>query len=1347
MKQNTRRKQDFHSDWLTQVDREGPFLALPVLKDIWPSGVDRLGDADDRLLTFKQAFVRWQRAVDQFVGQPRTPESVVAYSEVNRAWIETVLAQIAEWDDLRTDFDVSVQSPGEQITVSASGSLPGRNGTTAALLLVCEPTTEGLRATGLDGWAANDVDRLAMLLRKSGVEVGIVTDGQWWGLVWAKDGKTTASGMVNALTWGEEDLLRDAFFTLINQRRFRTPDAEQCLPRLFERSELEAETITEALGTQVRKSVELLVQAFSEERLKAARNGDSDPLTEKPDDVYQAAVTVMMRIVFLLFAEERDMLPTEQLYWESYAIKDLLSELRRRANDGEEHLDETYDAWHRLLAVSQALHSGVNYDEMRMPAYGGSLLNPERFPWLHAVDETGLRLRVSDRVMMHVLESVQTVVAGGERRRISFREIDVEQIGYIYEGLLGYSCSEVTDDIVLGLVGKDGEEPEIPMGVLKLLFEESADEPKNVAAALVSWAKENQPAATGKTVAALAKLIAKEPSADERAELVRLLTPVAGSDPELLGTLVGWGNLIRRDLRNIPLVFPIGGLVVVETPSRKNSGAHYTPRSLAEEVVLHALQPLTHEPGPLQTNDEKEWKLKSAAEILDLKVADIAAGSGAFLVAAARYLAECVVETWTRDGMLTDTDRADADEVKRRALREVIARCLYGADINPMAVEMSKLSLWLVSMDKTKPFSFVDDKIFCGNSLLGLTNLDQLRYLHLYPEPTRMHQHLFVDIDGKIDAATMLRRELASPVEEHDPMRSARAKHRLLEQVRQATDALRLVADGVVAAGLPLGGKRGRQLDDAFKTLSWQVHEEFRDGGQHGRQSVLAERAEAGLKPTVETDYERWVPIHWVVETPEVMVERGGFDALIGNPPFQGGQKITSSMGTDLRDWLVEVVASGRKGSADLVAYFLLRAVALLNRSGVIALIATNSVAQGVSREVGLDAVVREGLTITRAIQSREWPARSANLEFAAVWGTKQAVADEVERVSDGIKTARISTLLEPVGRVGGNPIRLLANRNIAFQGCIVRGRGFVISPEQAGQWIRSDRANAGVLFPYLGGEDVNKRPDHEPLRWIVDFYRMSEIEAATFVEPFMHVQETVKSERLSNKDVNVRKHPWWRFERERAAMRREIEALDEVLVIAQVSRTLMPARVSNRSIYDAKLVIFALADFFNQAVLSGSAHQLWSIKYGTTMRTDPTYVPTKVFETFPRPEMTDRLVDAGKNLEFGRSEIMRRRKLGLTALYNLVDDPDVRSDSDIDQVRDMHAEVDVATMEAYGWGDLRLNRGFHTYRQMERWTVSPVARVEILERLLELNYERARAEGQVVPNQRLSDREGTLFS
>ena len=1345
MRRRTRTNSDVHGDWLAQVDVEGPFLAYPVLKDMWPNGVDRLGDSDDRLVAFKQAFAQWQRAFDHYSEQPKTPESKAAYDTVRGEWIDVVLDDLAEWDGLRADADVSVRSPGEQITVEATSALSGRDGETAALLLVADPTS-GLRDAGLDGWAATDVDRMAMLLPKAQVEVGIVTDGQWWALVWAKEGKPTGSGMVNALTWAEEPLLRDAFFTLINQRRFRAADAEQRLTRLFERSELEAEEVTEALGTQVRRSVELLVQAFSEERLNAAKAGDPDPLAEKPDDIYQAAVTVMMRIVFLLFAEERDMLPTEKLYWDSYAIKDLLDELRAQAVDGEEHLDESYDAWHRLLAVSQALHGGVNYDEMRMPAYGGSLLDPERFPWLHATDTRGLRLKVSDRVMLHVLESVQTVVAKGERRRISFREIDVEQIGYIYEGLLGYSCAEVTDDLILGLVGKDGAEPEIPLGVINDLYDDHDGDVKKFAAALVAWTKDNQPAATGKSAAALAKLTAKDPTPDERAELVRLLTPVADGDQDLLENLVGWGNLIRRDLRNIPLVFPVGGLVVVETPSRKNAGAHYTPRSLAEEVVLHALQPLVYEPGPLQTNDENEWRLKSPAAILDLKVADIAAGSGAFLVAAARFLSERLVEAWIAEGMLNDGASADAEDLRRDALREVIARCLYGADINPMAVEMCKLSLWLVSMDKTKPFSFVDDKVFCGNSLLGLTNLDQLRYLHIDPKPATMQQQILVDIDAKIAAATQLRHELASPVEERDPMRSSRAKARLLEQFRDATADLRLIADGIIAAGLPLGGKPGRQLDDAFKTLSWQLQEAFPAGGAAGDHSRLLERITSGLTPTVETDYEQWEPLHWVVEAPDVMLDHGGFDAIIGNPPFLGGKRITPGVGADVRDWFVNVLADGRRGNADLVAYFFLRSARLLGTHGRIGLIATNTVAQGDTREVGLSWLVAAGLHLDAAVQSAEWPASSASIEYAMCCGGWTQPEVGARLLLNGTQVSGITAELEPRSRTSGSPVRLFANKGLAFIGTFVMGDGFAVTAQEA----QERTFVVGPHFkPYLNGDDLNSRPDSSASRFVIDFGDLTAEQAAA-ADPRLWtvLEERVYPER-SEKDRA--KYPklvdeWWKHWR-RPKGYLLLAGMNRVFVVAQTAKYLVPLSVPAAQTFTHSVVIFALNDVADLAVLSSEVHGSWALKYGATLESRSRYTPSDVFETFARPALTLRLRAAGRSLDEQRRETMLRRQVGLTSLYNLVNSPEVQGDRDVERLRELHVEIDEATVAAYGWDDVPLGHGFHTYRNMQRWTLSPAARVEVLDRLLELNFERARDEGQDLPVQNSPSGQDTLFA
>jgi methylase of polypeptide subunit release factors len=922
---------------------------------------------------------------------------------------------------------------------------------------------------------------------------------------------------------------------------------------------------------------------------------------------------------------------------------------------------------------------------------------------------------------------------GQDARRISFRDIDVEQIGYIYEGLLGYTCHRAKQ-IMIGLPGKEGEEPEIALDILDDLAEDHTDDAL-LAQAIIDWTKEHQPAAKPPTKAALAKALA---SGDTLEDADRALLAVT-RDEGIHDRLRPWIGVIRRDLRGRPTVILDGALFVGETPSRKNAGAHYTPGSLAEKVVKYALEPLVYRPGPHQTADQTQWQRVYSGDILDLRIADIACGSGAFLVAAARFLARELVEAWQAEGVSTHLSPHD---VETRARREVVAQCLYGADINEMAVEMCKLSLWLVSLDRDLPFSFVDDKVTVGNSLLGVTDLAQIEALHIDPKVKEAQGPLFlvdahmrpadrVDLTGVIQRVRRHRQRLSTEVSETDPGRTAAAKRRLMEQINHDLAQVKKLADGVIAAGLPLGGKPGKKLNEAYENLEIAASRALPAQGQphHSWLDAIITR---GLTPTVSTDYTRWQCLHWALAVPDVM-ERGGFDAIIGNPPFLGGQKLTGANGTDIRDWLVNVLAGGTRGSADLVAYFFLRAFSLLTPTGTLGLIATNTVAQGDTREVGLDRMVADGFTITRAIQSDSWPSASANLEYAAVWGTRAPVSDHAPRVADDAPVRRISTLLEPSGRVEGNPIRLAENLGIAFQGCIVLGMGFVISPAEAQEWIAADPRNAEVLFPYLNGEDLNSRLDASASRWVIDFNDRSEEEAATYVLPMERVRTTVKPERDRNAR-RPRRERWWQFAENTPALRQAAAELPEVLVIALVSKTVMPLRVPTGQVFSHKLGVFATDSFADEAMLSSTLHYLWTVRNTSTMRTDVNYSPSDVFQTFPRPQPTERLESIGHVLDDERREVMLRRDLGLTKLYNLVNDLSIltASDRDVARLREIHAEVDDAVVAAYGWEDISLKHGIHAYRGMERWSISAGARVEVLDRLLAENHRRTDAEHDV---------------
>jgi hypothetical protein len=598
-----------------------------------------------------------------------------------------------------------------------------------------------------------------------------------------------------------------------------------------------------------------------------------------------------------------------------------------------------------------------------------------------------------------------------------------------------------------------------------------------------------------------------------------------------------------------------------------------------------------------------------------------------------------------------------------------------------------------------------------------------------------------MDVDGVLRQATQLRQRLASEVDDSDPQRSTNTKRRQWHRYQEITAELTETADAVIAAGLKLGGKPGRALNVAYENLGIALSDAHPTDGSQPSRTMLDDILKAGLTPTVATDYDRWKPLHWLLAVPDVM-NRGGFDAIIGNPPFLGGKKLTGALGTNVRDWLVNVLADGTKGgAADLVAYFFLRAMSLLDGQGNLGLIATNTVAQGDTREVGLRQMVDKGFTITRAIQSKSWPVASANLEYAAVWGTRSEVRPTVTCVVDDVPVQRISTLLEP-GK-DEDPRRLVENTQHAFIGCYVLGMGFTLDPDEAKDWIEADQRNADVLFPYLNGEDLNSCPDTSATRWVIDFNDWPIERAREYPGLFSVIERSVRPERQRTKPDGtfVLRKPlpqrWWQYADKRPALRKAIAELDEVLVITLVSKPVMPMRVPNGQVFSHKLAVFATDWFEDQAVLSSSIHQMWAIKYGSTLETRVNYSPSDVFFTFPRPEPTKRLAEIGTSLHSERQEIMLRRDLGLTKLYNLVNDPDIAdsADSDIARLRDIHIQIDQAVMDAYGWGDVPLDHGFHTYRQMRRWTVSSAARVEILDRLLAENLKRAEAQGEAPPS------------
>ena len=321
-----------------------------------------------------------------------------------------------------------------------------------------------------------------------------------------------------------------------------------------------------------------------------------------------------------------------------------------------------------------------------------------------------------------------------------------------------------------------------------------------------------------------------------------------------------------------PRVVPAGAMVLQPSDERRRSGSHYTPRILTEPIVVTTFRPISECLGPSPTPEQ----------ILDLRVCDPAMGSGAFLVAVCRFLADLLVRAWHAHKCVP-TIPPDEDEILH-ARRIVAQRCLYGVDKNPMAVDLAKLSLWLATLAKDHPFTFLDHALRCGDSLVGLTK-QQIVGFHWQPE--KQQDFARAAIEGQLTRAMDQRREIREAPEG--------TSEALLREKLQAADGFldqgRRYGDLVVSAFF--AGTNDRHCKERLETLAAELVAQRSqvDVARHARLDA-ARNALLSHQPSSIT------PFHWEIEFPEVFDrENPGFDAFVGNPPFMGGSKITGTNG------------------------------------------------------------------------------------------------------------------------------------------------------------------------------------------------------------------------------------------------------------------------------------------------------------------------------------------------------------------------------------------------------------------------------------------------------------------
>lgn len=1309
-----------HSEWLSLIEVSGPFLSLPVLMRVFPQGLD----AHD-----PELFSQLKLAYSEYLERSNDPSA-------RTAWNKHVLTNVLEFPQ-QLIMEVPVGAPGLEVNIPEHGEklrpqfaiiTPKSSADQGKprLLIQTYAQEQDLEKPVIGKhWKTSPSTRMVELLRGTGVRIGLITNGEQWMLVCAPQGETTTFALWNVPIWLEENITFRAFRSLLCVRRFFGVAESETLESLFEDSSKDQQAVTDQLGYQVRKAVEVLVQSFD----CLDQNKGRVLLKDIPEKVlYEGALTIMMRLVFLFSAEERELLLLgDDLYDDNYAVSTLSEQLRETADQqGEEILERRRDAWCRLLATFRAVYGGIEHDRLRLPAYGGSLFDPDRYPFLEgrAAGTTWKNtavtpLEVNNRTVLHLLEALQILqikVPGGgpaEARRLSFRALDIEQIGHVYEGLLDHTAVRAKEAI-LGLKGNKDKEPEIALSKLEELHSRSLDE-------LAEFLNEE----TGKSVSAIKRALSEEAELDDSKLMI-----ACGNDKSLAERIKVFSNLLREDTLRVPAVIRNGSVYVTAGTERRSTGTHYTPRTLTEPIVQHTLEPLVYA-GPAEGKPKEEWKLMSAKQILELKVCDMAMGSGAFLVQVIRYLSERLVEAWeeaeqkestknyflAKDGNITkeDTEQIlpkDDEERIVMARRLVADRCVYGVDINPMAVEMAKLSLWLITLQRNRPFNFLDHALKCGDSLLGVTNIKQIENFSLR---SNQSQATFATMNIKQMMEEASRKRLLLEQMPSNDSVQIEGKKRLYVDAESNTAKIKTLANCLVA--FELEGLDGKSYDDRRAVVAQQT------------ESIMAHSLTEFQTHASQQLRERRT-LHWPLEFPEVFIG-GGFDAFVGNPPFLGGKRISTEHG-DHYERFLKLVFDRAKGAADLCCYFFRRGFCLIKSSGsYLGLLATNSISEGDSRDVALSAILDQGGVIYNARTSFAWPGQAG--VYATVIHLTQ-IGTCIIPTLDEQPVATVTAYLDTTQTK--TPYRL-SSGIVYTQGQTLNGEGFIIETIEKDRLLADDPRNQEVIKPYLNGSLFNDTAEMIPLKWAIDFGTRDESEAASYTAPFALMTERVKPNR-DKLTRQIHESRFWLYWDKRERFFESVSGKAQILVCPIVSKYISFRFFDPNWVFSHKLKLFNIQTFDFLALLQSTIHEVWARQFSSTLGQTINYSTSDAFDTFPFPCCGEigPLGQIGDRYNRARQNTLATDGIGMTELYNRFHEQEDKA-KDIVNLRALHMEMDQAVAAAYAWNDLDLGHGFYETKQGARYTISEAARRTVLERLLVLNHQRHEDEAKLAPDKK----------
>jgi type I restriction-modification system DNA methylase subunit len=943
---------------------------------------------------------------------------------------------------------------------------------------------------------ANPCFQIDYYLRRTGCAWGMISNGRRWRL-YHRDTSVLLDhfyevDLVQLIEQG--DLAAFRYFYLFFRAAAFRPDAEgRCLlDEVLDQSAAYAVHVGDELKERVYEALRLLAQGFLDYPVDDPEQA-LDPATDLPR-IHDACLILLYRLLFLLYAESRGLLPLDNpSYAGQYSLKAIKEDVARKLDEGVVYLATRATIWDDLRTLFDIIYSGQ--EALGVPAYDGRLFNDKQYPFL--AERT-----IGDWYLAQAIDLLARAEAGPGQGLsfVDYRDLQVRHLGSIYEGLLEYKLTYAAEEMAVVRRGKKKSEEVIPS----------------------------------------------------------------------LGA--GEGKVLER--------IPAGQVyLVTDRGERKATGSYYTPDYIVKYIVEQTLGPLADAQAEAVEREIAALKAKNkgaarrtrayteelarlqnsfADRALGLNVLDPAMGSGHFLVEATDCLARRIVEA----GVVTDA-LADSDEESELSYwrRRVVERCIYGVDLNPLAVELAKLSLWLATVAKGKPLSFLDHHLRCGNSLIGarVADLQALPVRKKRRKREAEAQQLAMWDESAFTQDVYRVVGAMRQIQEYETtdLVSVKEKERLFEEtVERERDKWRAIADLWTATYF------GLELRPALYNACVQYVQ---------GKPVLLQAAQA--EAVLDQAHEIWEGkrfFHWEIEFPEVFFDQygrhrgdaAGFDAVVGNPPYG----------------LIERLAWFDDLQPDAFVLFWKLAMDKCRSDGYLSLITPSAWLTGLSyQSLRQLFLTKANLKVAVGLPYDVFPdAYIDTCIVVAEMGPRrdeQVMVRQMGKREDARQIASLQYEVMDIGLWRGEP-----NRKFVLVPSVARLQRFMTSPEfiDLGELVRVERGVQPYSRRKHSEEDIRRdflRLDHPP----VD-------------KPDVYYPELL-GEELSRYQIQPRKRTWLKYSDELANKRDEAYFNGPRVVLRRLlsrRRELMAATTDERLITtDNILNILVEAEGFSEGYMA----------------------------------------------------------------------------------------------------------------------------------------------------------------